>query len=432
MWLASLSILSALGRPPATVSVTARGNVDLFVGTTFGALVSHDAGATWHWYCEQAVGIGGQYDPVYNMSASGSVFATTFNGERVLRDACTFAATTLGTTFVSASTIGPDHTVYVAASDPSDVKIYASTNDGTTFPTSASPGAANDWWQSIVVAPSDSQRVYLSGYAIANTAKTFKLFASTNGGTSFSPLPVTDFTTSNYSTLELVGVAPDAPDVVYAHVSLETGTDTDRLYRSDDGGAHWTKIYVSNDPQGPLVTAVRGNGDLVAGSKGTRISVSHDRGATWIEQPCGPHPSCLVESEGQLYACAQEAVDGFALERTGDLATWTGLLRFVDIIGPVDCPTGSVQHDTCPGVWAEVQPNLTAPPAPAACPSAPDAGVPPDADTFTHHEPTGCCSSSDGRGSALLAGVVAFVGFGRRRRATRYTRSGAPAASCRD
>ena len=418
-WLAALSILTAAGRPPQVMTIDVRPGgptQDILAGTTFGPLVSHDGGTTWSWYCPQAVGYGGLYDPDYAYSASGTMFAPTFNGFAASRDGCTFAPTTLGTTFVSVDALGSDGALHVAASDPADAKIYTSTDDGMTFPTMASPGVANDWWDSLRVAPSDPMRVYLSGYRLAATTKTFLVFASTTGGASFAALPTTDFVTSNNSTIDIAGVDPTSPDIVYAHVTIEDGNIGDGIYRSDNAGQSWTKILDKQDPLG-LAFLVRGNGDLVAGTQSGGLVVSHDRGATWSDVACSPHPTCLVEASGVVWACSHEFAgpsvvgDGYAIMKSADLASWVGVLHFRDIVGPVACPAGTVQHDTCAPAWPNEQAQLAGSSAPPLCPVVPDAGaIAPDAMTPpVMHEPGGCCSTGTGGGSALLAGLVVIV-----------------------
>ena len=165
---------AANGRPPGTSTIHFRQghDSDVVAGMTFGLVVSHDAGATWQWMCETAVGYAGMYDPDYAYSTSGALFATTFNGLVAERDACTFAATTFGTTFMSQVELAPDGTLYSAAADPSDATIYKSTNDGMTFAASAQPGVAGDWWQTIIVAPGNPSDVFLSGYRLVEACDT--------------------------------------------------------------------------------------------------------------------------------------------------------------------------------------------------------------------------------------------------------------------
>src|SRR5690349_6622614 len=72
----------ANGRLPGTVSITFRAghDSDVVAGLTFGLAISHDGGATWHWMCDDAIGIaGGPYDPIYAFRSTGTLFATTLN-----------------------------------------------------------------------------------------------------------------------------------------------------------------------------------------------------------------------------------------------------------------------------------------------------------------------------------------------------------------
>src|SRR5262245_59018704 len=80
----------ANGRPAGTSTITFQRGLEttIVAGMTFGVLVSKDGGATWDWMCEDAVGYGGMYDPDYAVTSSGAVFATTFDGLKVMRDGC--------------------------------------------------------------------------------------------------------------------------------------------------------------------------------------------------------------------------------------------------------------------------------------------------------------------------------------------------------
>lgn len=225
----------ANGRAPGTSTINFRRGMESHVaaGMTFGIVYTSDNGATWTWACEDAIGYGGMYDPDYAFTSSGALFATTFDGLKVNRDGCTYERSPLIVTdgdcfddddadtdlddcnagftcsagpggvtggfgdnkcekikFISANTVGPTGIVYAAAADPADGRIYRSTDDGITFPTSSpQPGALGDWWQSIEVAPSDEDIVYLFGYRFAMNTKSFLLFKSTDGGLSYTALP---------------------------------------------------------------------------------------------------------------------------------------------------------------------------------------------------------------------------------------------------
>lgn len=387
---------SGNGRDPyiSTINFKVGDNSKIMVGATFGLIRSDDGGATWQWYCERTVGYGGTYDPDYVYSTTGAVFATTFDGLKVMRDGCSFAATPPGMTFVTHVERGGDGAIYFSASDPMDTKIYKSTDDGLSFPTSVSiPGTLDAWWQTLVVAPSDPMIVYLTGYRLpkkctSNSAnpgtlcgpdagvcvesapdagsceaqKEFLLYRSTDGGTSFTAMSMTGITpTSNNSAIETVGVDPTDPDIVYVRVTLESTTSGDSIYKSENGGTSWTKILSKSSLIGGLSFLVRFDGSCVAGTRdiGSWSSPyvnNQGCGATWNDLTTAPHIGCLYESEAhEVWACTQntESVqlgitsDGFGIMKSSNLATWTGVLHFQDIQAPVACAAGTVQQDRC-------------------------------------------------------------------------------------
>src|SRR4051812_11435976 len=152
----------ANGRLPATASIRFRQGheSDVVAGLTFGMAISHDGGTTWHWVCDDAIGIGGgAHHPVYAFTPPGPPFSPTLNGLVEMRDGCTFSPAPSGKTFVSASAIGPDGAFYYGAAQtagtsiPADFKIYKSVDDGMTFPDPQQPDPPTDtnvWWQSIM------------------------------------------------------------------------------------------------------------------------------------------------------------------------------------------------------------------------------------------------------------------------------------------
>src|SRR5690349_20187638 len=83
----------ANGRYPQAVSIHFQpgNNHRILVGATFGMLLSEDDGATWRWTCEKNIGYGGIFDPTYEISQAGTIFATTFDGLSISRDSgCNF------------------------------------------------------------------------------------------------------------------------------------------------------------------------------------------------------------------------------------------------------------------------------------------------------------------------------------------------------
>ena len=442
--LASAAQVHANGRPAATSTITFRqGNEQhIAAGMTFGLLVSKDGGTTWRWFCEDAIKYSGMYDPDYAYSPTGALFATTFDGSLVNRNGCTFDATPFGTKFMSAIALGPTGHVFAgtvhppdpATSDPGDSKVYKSSDDGATFAVSAMPAAVGLWWSSIEVAPTDATRVYLSGYRLDNGDRLFELYKSINGGTSYMAITTTGITTTRNSTIEIVGISKLNVDHVYARVTYQNvNTISDAIYRTTNGGTSWTKIREAQDE---LAFVVRANGDLVVGGKNTGVFVSRtpSNGAVWDALTGAPHVNCLVENAaGEVWACTQNfgspqvPADGAGIMKSTDLATWTPVLRFQDILGPAECAAGTLQQDVCvsppppsASPWCGLKNQFGIPNNPTNCPAVFDA--PPDAgggDNTVKVPDPGCCDNNAGGSPAGLAlgALVAMLLVRPRRRA---------------
>ncbi len=415
---------SANGRAPSTQSITFRQgqDSDIAVGLTFGLVVSHDSGRTWAWMCEDAIGYKGTYDPRYAFSSSGALFASTFNGLRVMRDSCTFNVMPSGSTFVSANTLGPgpDHAFYFAASQepdpgrgiPGDFHIYKSIDDGMTFPIQVQPPGEINWWQSLEVAPSDPQRLYLSGYRYipvpggVGKMKQVAIFRSDNAGADWIELPTSMFTVMPNSVIDIVGIARDDPDRVYARVKLDDNSLSDSIYRSTDKGATWKLINHKGTSIGAFL--VRDNHDLIVGTQALGAEISHDDGDHWIPLVDPPHMNCLVESSAhEIWACTQNygfngvPSDDAGIMKTTDLVHWTKVMRYQDLTEAVPCAAGTIQQDSCATTWCQVCTQLECTPSPSyGCPAlvdAPvDAPVPPRARA-------GCCETGAGSGGSPLA-----------------------------
>lgn len=424
--LAATTQALANGRAPATSTINFRqGNEQhIAAGMTFGLVLSTDGGTTWRWMCENAVKYGGMYDPDYAYSSTGALFATTFGGGLVNRDGCVFQPGVFGEKFVSTVTVGPDGDVYSAIthpanptiSDPGDAKIYKSTDNGMTFPTSANPGLVGDWWSSLEVAPSDPDRVYLTGYRLGTTNRTHLLFKSINGGTSFTAMNLTGITTTMNSTIEIVGISKTNPDHIFVRVDYQNpNAISDGLFRSIDAGVTWTKILEKQDQ---IAFVVRRNGDLVAGTRnsGSFVSRAPSNGDAWETLPTAPHINCLTENAAQeVWACTsnfgaqQVPSDEAGIMKTTDLATWTKVLRYQDIQAPVECPAGTAQHDECAPMWCALKAQLGIIADPTSCASVFD--VPSDGQTMVTPPPKSCCSSGDNGGGPTVLAISSAVGM---------------------
>ncbi|MBC7974578.1 MAG: hypothetical protein H7138_06290, partial [Myxococcales bacterium] len=413
---------AANGRPPATSSITFREGHEneIIAGLTFGLIFSRDNGQSWEWMCENAIGYTGIYDPRYAFSNTGALFATTFDGLKVVRDRCTFNPMPSGVSFTSATATGPDGAFYFALAQtadaqkqlPADFKIYKSTDDGVTFPISAKPGRADDtnvWWETLMVAPSNAQRLYVTGYSYmavepgGEAVRTQLLFRSDDGAVSWQAMSTTGLEPMTPdSVIQLVGITSDDPSHLYVRVKNIDAGEGEAIYVSTNAGESWALINRKEDPIAGFVVRraknSQGKHDLVIGTKVLGAEVSHDDGKTWTALADAPHIGCLAESSaGEIWACTQNYGDRFVLSdmaglmKTTDLVTWTRVLRYQDLSEAVTCPAGTLQKDLCAEMWCALCVQLGCTPSAAyGCPMPVEAVPPPPPPPPTSG---GCCDA---------------------------------------
>ena len=476
------SIAESNGRPPATSTINfEKGNSqNIVAGMTFGVLFSSDGGKTWTWMCEAAFPYSGMFDPVYVYTQSGALFATTFSGLKVMRDGCSFALTSAGTDYMSNVIAGSGSNVVATASAPTDSTIFASSDDGNSFAPSSMPGLPDDYWQSYVIAPSNPSRVYLSGYRFikqcddnstnvgsacsvnsncmgsgsgstmpkCTTTKAFLMFRSDDAGSNFTPISQAGLTDSQNSAISVVGVDPANPDAVYIHVDFETDAGGDGVYKSftaggsgSADGSAWTKVLDMQDPLG-LVMLVRSNGGLIAATETMGVMSSSGGAACTNQTTCAwtplantPHINCLAEdpTSKDIWACTQNygngsdiPSDGAGIMKTSDLATWTPMLKFSDIAGPVMCGSDTLQAQQCvapymgmPSVWCCLVTQLGMTSTAIDCTGSNACLMGADGSSGSGSAAMtkpGCCNTGGGGAGALLLGAVTGLFVYRRRR----------------
>ena len=425
--LAAPAVASANGRPPATVSVEhGPGDTDsIFVGVTFGLLVSRDDGDTFRWVCEDAIGYGGRYDPDYEVGPDGALWATTFDGLQVSRDGgCSFETidSPLLDQWIADVEVAPDGRVFAVTANGGDSNdVYVST-DGVSF-SSVDRYIEDGWWKSLQIAPlGDTEdaplRLYLTGYKAPQEQEgdagtvphSALLYSSDDGGATWQKLALDDLEFGNVPQLFVEAVSPTDPDVVFARVLGVNGATGDAIFRSADAGETWTRVLDMEDTISAFV--VREDGaTAIAGTVNDGVQISTDGGETWTAADEQPEMACVGErDDGTLFSCgANYEPDRFALARSPDGQCWERVLRFSEIAGPLQCDPGTVQHDTCEvEKWPMTCVQLGVCEQPDGGPStAPDAGT--------------AVVGDDGKGGCLgcnvaLAGLVLVVPRRRRRR----------------
>jgi photosystem II stability/assembly factor-like uncharacterized protein len=414
----------ANGRPPLTNGVFFRANDNdsIFVRSTFGLLISRDAGCTFRWVCEQNIGYGGTYDPKYEVTADGTIFATTFTGLRVSHDGgCSFTTATaelpagdpgrIADMWVDALDLGPTGEIWVATADgarPNDV--FRSTDGGVTFTPRGLPSPVI-WWKSLAIAPSDPMRVYVSGYQLANPAPQAHLFSTTDGGETWTPAPLAEVQLAGVPIVMVAAVDPaDAQRVFIVSVGAN-GPEGDRLYRSTDGGTTFAEVLATSQP---ITNVLVRDATTVLAVSGSGTFRSGDGGATFGAADPAPKLGCLgARPDGTLIGCAANwDPDFMAVGRSADGSQWEKIFRFIELAGPLSCPAGTSGHDVCEQeLWPGLKAQFGA--------KGPTCGVDPMVDAVVDPPgPAGCCDTGGGSpfGFGLMSLLAAWVIFSPRRR----------------
>ncbi|HEY5925118.1 MAG TPA: hypothetical protein VIV11_25725 [Kofleriaceae bacterium] len=362
------SVAHANGRSPQTVGIYPKPGEPqtIYLATTFGLLETKDEGCTFRWMCEQSIGYGGTWDPVYAIGSDGTIFATTPDGLRISRDGgCTFETATsalpmgapnrLVDIWIDALDIGPTGEVWVATAETANMNdVFVSTDNGVTF-TSRGMTSTEIWWKSVKVAPSNPALVYITGYKLSGTPTTYA-HRSTNGGTDWTPLPLTGVMFGPSWVVRVKAVDPTNPDIVYLASEGANPPAGDRLYRSTDAGMTWTEVLattasihdvVIRDAQHVVVaTQIRTTMSI----KGGTAHQSSNGGTSFEPMAGAPELACVANrADGTLFGCGANWEPDFkAVARSTDGgATWEKVWRFVEIAGAVQCPDGTVQRDSC-------------------------------------------------------------------------------------
>lgn len=406
-------LAQANGRFPETLDLRfQRGGSGLIAGSaTFGLLLSADQGESWKWVCEDAIGYRGIWDPQFVITAQGTIFGSTATGLRISPDGgCNWnlAPGALATAWISDLQEGPDGVVWVATANTAEGNdVYVSRDDGITFEPqglmAAAPGA---YWKSVRVAPGDPGRVYATGYTLAGDTPVPLLYRQDPEGWTAVP-----FSFGSESQLRLLGVSPVDPNLVFARIN---GDRMDTVLRSDDAGVSWT-----GGPEfpGDVSTFVAWpDGEVFLGSRYEGSLRSLDNGLTWTrnsERLTTPATNCgALAPNGEFWACgANWDPDRFAYGRSTDRgATWTKIMRFNEIMDPLDCPDGSSQDELCEAAFDSMVC------ATFNCEGVDAAPAPPDSGPRVDGGDPGANGGGGGCGCGVALAGLLVLPFQRRRR----------------
>ncbi len=327
------------------------------VQVTYGFIRTRDAGASWTWTCEEAAGYGGVLDPAIALLQGGVLIAGVFDGLVVASpDGCDLGLVggdLAARFFKDVSTSKSDPTRAVAVSTNGlggnlfDTLLWRTTDVAATWTQVGAALPSNFLALTVDVAPSNEQRIYMSGFVIvASDQYEGALARSSDGGQTWELVTIPG--SDNASGPFIGAVDPADPDTVYVRLASDLGV----LMVTHDAGDTWQTVF---DATGPLLGfALSPDGARVL--VGTETDGIHGADAADLSfSPVSPlGVRCLTWAGDVVYACAKEAVAGFTIGKSTDFgATFTALHNLSCLGGPDPaCPAGSTITETCPSRWA--------------------------------------------------------------------------------
>jgi hypothetical protein len=351
--LALPSIALAHGRPAFIGAIAFHPNDrDTIVArATFGLVLSEDHGATWRWICAAVTDADPtREDPAILVAPDGSVLVGTFSGlARSTPDRCEFTPVggNLDDVFVidlDARRADPGVVYAVATSGVDPDVLMRSDDEGRTF-SPLSETFDLILLEKVRVAPSDAMRVYLSG-AIPATPRQGFFLRSIDGGESFIPIEIVF--EDGERNVHVLAVDPSNPDRVLVRVTRSVVDPMpERLLLTENGGDTFTTVLRAQQ-----ITGAAFSEDGAAAWATSRTSDgmfrSGDGGRTFAPLFGGNLP-CVASRAGELWFCADQPLDGYAMGLSGDGGdTLDEVLRFDQIVELPTCPRCSEVGYVCP------------------------------------------------------------------------------------
>lgn len=291
------------------------------VQTSFGMVVTDDAGVTWSWICADVLHALPTEDPRIAVARGGAILAGSFTGLR--------RGEGRGCSWTSSVELA-DQVVIDLDRDPAqdDAFVAVTSTGGVPNGVLRSVDGGVHWaptgvplgevlFESIRVAPSEPTRVLLVG-AIPPRPPVERqafVYVSSDAAASFERVAFSEL--APRENIHLLAIDPENPDRAYLRAttgnasgaSSSTPPDSpERLFRTDDGGRTWQLVL-----EAPEIGALAFHrGQVFAGGRfGTGLLRSTD--GHRFEPIASYAVSCLAARGVELWVCANQYVDGFAV-----------------------------------------------------------------------------------------------------------------------
>lgn len=396
---------------------------------TFGLLISHDRGHTFDWVCEQSIGYSGIEDPMYTVTPSKALIASTFQGVTVTRDqACnwSFAPGEVGNQVFIDLAARPgnsrDVVVFASSYDRQDEagavlfknKVWQTTDEAQSFQPLGGPLDPTLLGYTIDQTATDPDRLYITAVRNAGISPKGYLLTSKNRGQTWEEMDVP--LKEGERAVFIAAVDPTNAERVYLRTSSPTPDKPTRLLLREAGpdGGTATVRELYSALGGLLGFAVTPDGSKVyiGGPKdGLKVASTTDFA---FQQRAPFEVQCLALNPDGLWACSNETQGFVAGLSTDDGVTFEPRLRFCSVRGPLACQPGSTTADRCNALWPQQRSLLGC----EADAGASDAG---SADAGTQSATSskggcGCNTIPAGPWGGLVTALGAGVAFLRRAR----------------
>jgi hypothetical protein len=408
--------LAHLGYPDTTSVTVRRGHPqDMFVGATFGAVISRDSGKSWNWICPEAMSYGGWLPETFLWQPDGTLLAAT--GAALIRSKDNGCTWTVHDYFKSrglwpiglASPESMPSRLWVSTSRTGFPNgVYRSDDGGETF----TPVLESDTsiFNAVRVAPSDPRRIYASG----STPEGQRLYRSDDEGSTWETIahPFPEYTEySRAYDLYVLRVSDTDPDRLWARVSWQGWT---YLLESKDGGRTFRSIlHPEPQPDLPDRDAIdetlmsleaSTDGNTLWAATPTRLFRLRAGEARATQLPLPDGNACVQREGDSLLVCGASREHGWALASTSDEGqTYTPIFNLPDTRPPA-CPYATPVYDICRPRWPQFAPSIEAdpalPPGEEVDGGIPDAGSPDAGSDAGTSEPPPAPPKKDGCSAA--------------------------------
>jgi MYXO-CTERM domain-containing protein len=343
--------------------------------TTFGLLISRDAWSTLGWVCEGPVGYGdaGIEDPSIGVTST-AILAGMREGLTVSSDhGCTWTfALSEPVVDVVVRTDDPHSALaltshFTGTSDAGqnlfDTRVMVTHDDGATWGQVGSPLDPSLRVETIDIASSDPNRIYVGGVGDAvssdgGVVAVGIVLVSTDGGASYarSQIALNPATFENLGAAFVSAVDPTNPDRVYVRIGGAGNGAADRLLVSDDGAATFRTVYQATGNLLGFALTSDGATLFIGGPLDGVLSASTPRGdsgaAFSFAQRSKANVTCLSSTPGKLYACMGEPQNTYRQQlgvSTDEGTTFASAFLFGCIPGPLACPNSVLAQQCDPG-----------------------------------------------------------------------------------